>query len=40
MVNHYPEGPFEKDTIEKFRYDMTENAAEHLKTYSGDYLRQ
>ena len=39
VVNHRPRNNWEKDTVEKFSYDVKSNTLTHLKTYSGDYFR-
>ena len=38
VVNHSPLNNFEKETVEKFSYDMQSNTLRHMKTYSDDHF--
>ena len=38
VVNHRPRNAFEKDTVEKFSFDMKTNSLTHLKTYTGEFI--
>ncbi len=39
VVNHPPRNNYEKDTVEKFRYDVNHNKLHHLKTYTSPDFR-